>query len=84
MLGAHPFLGFALSLRSTTNMDPRDSATDFTVIDSTITPDDPGSSRSRPEEKIPATAQVDSFFNFQLVVFQVYPTMLCLETFLTL
>jgi len=54
-------------------MDLSDSATDFTVIDSTITPDDPGSSGSRPEEKIPATRtpQVDSFFNFELVVFQV-------------
>ena len=63
-------------------MDLSDSATDFTVIDSTITPDDPGSSGSRPEEKIPATRtpQVDSLFNFQLVVFQVYSAFLCFET----
>ena len=80
MLGAHSFLGFALSLRPTTNMDPSDSATDFTLIDSTITPDDPGSSGSRPEKKIPTIPRVDSYFNFQLVVFQVYSTSSCLET----
>ena len=56
-------------------MDPSDSAADFTVIESTTTSDDldrSGSPLCESEEKIRATPQVDSFFNFQLVVFQVY------------
>ncbi|KIM36752.1 hypothetical protein M413DRAFT_448888 [Hebeloma cylindrosporum] len=60
-------------------MDSTDSAAEFTVIESaSTTSDDPGGSGSRPcdsAEKIPATPQVDSFFNFQLVVFQVGDTL---------
>lgn len=66
-------------------MDSTDSATDFTVIVSTTTPDNPGTSGSQPcdlEEKIPATPQVDSFFNFQLVVFQVYSVFFMLRSIL--
>jgi hypothetical protein len=54
-------------------MDSEGSTADFIVIES-----DPGDSK----EKVPATPQVDSCFNFQLVVFQVYSTFFMLENIL--
>jgi len=65
-------------------MDPSDSPTDLTVIELTTGPGDPGSSGSQPcdLEKIPSTLQVDPFFNFQLVVFQVYFTFFMLGNIL--
>ena len=54
-------------------MDSDSTGTDFIVIES-----DPGGSK----EKFPATPQVDPFFNFQLVVFQVYSTFFMLESIL--